>query len=125
MVVGTGAVGYTDVTSEDNKEAIEVLQAVGVMSGVTEDEFSPDTPVTRNQMAVIMCQLLDYTVSTYKGTTNFTDVASWALPYVEACYTNGIIAGYSDTQFGGEDPVTTGQAAPDDHEGPGLLPGAR
>ena len=111
MVVGTGAVGYTDVTSEDNQEAIEVLQAVGVMSGVTEDEFSPDGLVTRNQMAVIMCQLLDYTVSTYKGTTNFTDVASWALPYVEACYTNGIIAGYSDTQFGGEDPVTTGQAA--------------
>ena len=54
MVVGTGAVGYTDVTSEDNQEAIEVLQAVGIMTGVTDDEFDPDGVVTRNQMAVIM-----------------------------------------------------------------------
>ena len=54
MVVGTSAAGYTDVTSEDNQEAIEVLQEVGIMTGVTDDEFNPDGLVTRNQMAVIM-----------------------------------------------------------------------
>ena len=110
MVVGTGA-SYADVTSEDNKEAIEVLQTIGVMVGDNNGNFNPDAMVTREQMAVIMCNLLDYTVSTYKGTTKFTDVSSWALPYVEACYTNGIIAGYSETQFGGNDSVTTSQAA--------------
>ena len=31
-VVGTGA-SYTDVTSKQNQEAIEVLQAVGIMVG--------------------------------------------------------------------------------------------
>ena len=111
MVMGSSAAGYADVTSEQNQEAIEVLQAVGVMVGDEDGNFNPDTQVTREEMAVIMCRLLDYTVSTYKGTTNFTDVDAWALPYVEACYTNGIIAGYSDTQFGGGDPVTTGQAS--------------
>ncbi|WP_158579205.1 S-layer homology domain-containing protein [Pseudoflavonifractor sp. AF19-9AC] len=110
MVVGTGA-SYADVTSEDNKEAIEVLQTIGVMVGDNNGNFNPDAMVTREQMAVIMCNLLDYTVSTYKGTTKFTDVSEWALPYVEACYTNGIIAGYSETQFGGNDSVTTSQAA--------------
>ena len=110
MVVGTGA-SYADVTSEDNKEAIEVLQTIGVMVGDNNGNFNPDAMVTREQMAVIMCNLLDYTVSTYKGTTKFTDVSTWALPYVEACYTNGIIAGYSETQFGGNDSVTTSQAA--------------
>ena len=110
MVVGTGA-SYADVTSEDNKEAIEVLQTIGVMVGDDNGNFNPDAMVTREQMAVIMCNLLDYTVSTYKGTTKFTDVSPWALPYVEACYTNGIIAGYSETQFGGNDSVTTSQAA--------------
>ena len=111
MVVGTSAASYADVESTDNVEAIEVLQAIGVMVGDDNGNFAPDAMVTREQMAVIMCNLLDYTVSTYKGTTKFTDVSTWALPYVEACYTNGIIAGYSETQFGGNDSVTTSQAA--------------
>ena len=109
MIVGTGAASYDDVSSEHNQEAIDVLQAIGVMVGDGES-FNPDQNVTREEMAVIMCNLLDYTVSSYQGLTRFTDVSDWARPYVEACYTNGIIAGYSDTQFGGADPVTTGQA---------------
>lgn len=32
MVVGTGATGYSDVTSEDNQEAIEVLWVVDIMT---------------------------------------------------------------------------------------------
>ena len=110
MVVGTSA-SYTDVDSKDNKEAIEVLQAVGIMTGDDKGNFNPDQKVTRNEMAVIMCNLLDYTVASYKGTSKFTDVPAWAEPYVAACYTNGIIAGYSTTTFGGNDAVTTGQAA--------------
>ena len=110
MVVGTSA-GYSDVSSENNQEAIEVLQAVGIMTGDENGKFNPDANVTRNEMAVVMCNLLDYTVASYKGTAPFTDVPSWAEPYVAACYTNGIIAGYSSTTFGGNDSVTTGQAA--------------
>ena len=110
MVVGTSA-SYTDVTSKNNQEAIEVLQKVGIMTGDDKGNFNPDQKVTRNEMAVIMCNLLDYTVASYKGTSKFTDVPTWAEPYVAACYTNGIIAGYSATTFGGNDSVTTGQAA--------------
>lgn len=110
MVVGTSA-SYTDVTSKNNQEAIEVLQKVGIMTGDDKGNFNPDQKVTRNEMAVIMCNLLDYTVASYKGTSKFTDVPAWAEPYVAACYTNGIIAGYSATTFGGNDSVTTGQAA--------------
>ena len=64
MVVGTGA-SYADVTSDNNQEAIEVLQAVGIMTGDDEGNFNPDQNVTRNEMAVIMCNLMDYTVSSY------------------------------------------------------------
>ena len=111
MVVGTSAAGYSDVSAEQNQEAIEVLQAAGIMTGDQNGNFNPAANVTRNEMAVVMSNLMDYTVSTYKGTSPFTDVPDWAEPYVAACYTNGIIAGYSDTTFGGNDPVTTGQAA--------------
>ena len=111
MVVGTGAVGYDDVTSEDNVEAIEVLQAVGIMTGVSEDEFNPDGLVTRNQMAVIMSQLLNLDYDYYRGTNPFTDVPSWAAPYVAACAAEGVTAGIGGGLYGGENNVTAAQAA--------------
>lgn len=109
-VVGTGA-SYTDVTSKQNQEAIEVLQAVGIMVGDDNGNFNPDQKVTRNEMAVVMSNLMDYRAATYAGTSPFTDVPSWAEPYVAACWTNGITSGYTKTTYGGSDSVTTSQAA--------------
>ena len=109
-VVGTGA-SYTDVTSKQNQEAIEVLQAVGIMVGDNNGNFNPDQKVTRNEMAVVMSNLMDYRAATYAGTSPFTDVPSWAEPYVAACWTNGITSGYTKTTYGGSDTVTTSQAA--------------
>ena len=115
MVMGLAVVGsnasYVDVTSKQNQEAIEVLQKIGIMVGDENGKFNPEAKVTRNEMAVIMANLMDYRVSTYKGTSPFTDVPAWAEPYVAACYTNGIVSGYDAKTFGGSDPVSTSQAA--------------
>ena len=113
MVMGSSAASssYTDVADTDNVEAIEVLKAVGIMVGDESGDFNPDQNVTRNEMAVIMSNLMAYNVATYKDTSPFTDVPSWAEPYVAACWTNGITAGTSDTTYGGEQDVTTAQAA--------------
>ena len=111
MVVGTSAAGYSDVSTEDNVEAIEVLQSVGVMVGDENGDFNPDQLVTRNEMAVVMSNLMEYNVATYSGTSPFTDVPSWAEPYVAACWTNGITAGTSATTYGGDQGVPTAQAA--------------
>ena len=62
MVVGTGA-SYADVSSEQNQEAIEVLQEVGIMTGDENGNFNPNAKVTRNEMAVVMSNLLDYRVA--------------------------------------------------------------
>ena len=111
MVMGSSAAGFADVTSEQNQEAIEVLQAVGVMVGDDNGNFNPDQLVTRNEMAVVMSNLMDYRVANYAGTSPFTDVPSWAEPYVAACYINGITAGTSATTYGGSESVTAAQAA--------------
>ena len=111
MVMGSSAASYADVTSENNVEAIEVLESVGIMIGDENGNFNPDQNVTRNEMAVVMANLMEYNVASYKDTSPFTDVPSWAEPYVAACWTNGITAGYSDTIYGGSDTVTTAQAA--------------
>ena len=111
MVMGTSTASYADVADTDNVEAIEVLEAVGIMIGDENGNFNPDQNVTRNEMAVVMANLMEYNVASYKDTSPFTDVPSWAEPYVAACYTNGITSGYSDTIYGGSDNVTTAQAA--------------
>ena len=111
MVMGSSAASYADVTSKQNEEAIEVLKTVGIMTGDENGKFNPEAKVTRNEMAVVMCNLLDYTVASYKGTSPFTDVPEWAEPYVAACYTNGITSGYDKVTYGGNDSVTTAQAA--------------
>mgnify|MGYP003083366426 CR=1 FL=1 len=107
MVVGTSAASYKDVDSKDNLEAIEVLKMVGIMTGDDKGNFNPDKMVTRNEMAVVMCNLLGLKTG---GTHPFTDVPAWAAPYVAACYNNGIIAGVSATQFNGDANVTAVQA---------------
>ena len=111
MVVGTGA-SYADVTSEDNVEAIEVIQAVGVMTGDDKGNFNPDQKVTRGEMAVVISNLLGYKATDFTSISMpFTDVPDWAKGYVAACYSNGITAGISATEYGFNYEVTTAQAA--------------
>jgi len=111
MVVGTSA-SYTDVSSKDNKEAIEVAQAAGIMTGDENGNFNPAKSVTRAEMAVVMANMLDLQVNDFKAAKlPFTDVPAWAAPYVAACYADGITAGTSATTYGSNNTVTAAQAA--------------
>ena len=109
-VIGTGA-SYDDVTSADNQEAIEVLQAVGIMTGDDQGNFNPDKGVTRAEMAVIMTKVLDLNTGNYSvSAMPFTDVPDWAKSYVAAIYAEGVTGGISDTLYGTDDPITAAQA---------------
>ena len=108
MMVGTGA-AFDDVTAEHNEEAIAVVSAAGIMGA--NEEFNPDAKITRNEMAVVMCNMLDLNTEDYTGASNFADVPAWAEGYVDACYANGIVSGVSATQYNGSANVTTGEAA--------------
>ena len=84
MVVGTSAAGYPDVDSKDNLEAIEVLKMVGIMTGDEKGNFNPDKMVTRNEMAVVMCNLLGLKTG---GSHPFTDVPAWPPPMLPLAIT--------------------------------------
>ena len=112
LVMGASAAGYKDVdASNDHQEAIEVLQAVGIMTGDQNGNFNPDGSITRNEMAVIMAHLLNLDYDYYRGTNPFTDVPEWAAPYVAACAAEGVVAGIGNGQFGGDQKVTAAQAS--------------
>ena len=112
LVMGSSAAGYKDVdASNDNQEAIEVLQTVGIMTGDQNGNFNPGGSITRNEMAVIMAHLLNLNYDYYRGTNPFTDVPEWAAPYVAACAAEGVVAGIGNGQFGGNQKVTAAQAS--------------
>ena len=106
MAMGTSA-AFADVDSSDNLEAISVMEMIGVMEGDGEN-FNPDRVVTRNEMAVVICNLMDLKLN---GFHNFTDVPEWADKYVGALYINGLTSGTSATTYGGSANVTTTEAA--------------
>ena len=113
MVVGTGA-SYADVSSEDNKEAIEFLQSLSVMSGDDNGNFNPDQVVTRAEMTVIICKMLygdKLNVAPFVGADTFNDVPAWAQGFVNLCASQGIVGGVGDGKFDPNSPVTTAQAA--------------
>ena len=104
MVVGSSAAaGYSDVAETDNVEAIEVLQAIGVMVG-DDNGFRPGDSVNRAEMAVVMAKLLNLDYNYYSATCPFDDVYDWARGYVGACYANGIVSGRGEGVY---DPGTT------------------
>ncbi|WP_151075348.1 S-layer homology domain-containing protein [Flintibacter sp. KGMB00164] len=112
LVMGSSAAGYQDVdASNDNQEAIEVLQKVGIMTGDENGNFNPDGSITRNEMAVVMAHLLNLDYDYYRGTNPFTDVPEWAAPYVAACAAEGVVTGIGNGQYGGDQKVTAAQAA--------------
>ena len=110
MVLGTSAASYPDVNDEHNVEAIEVLQAIGVMSGSNSGNFNPNSNVTRIEMAIVMANLLDLDVDYFQGQNTFSDVPAWANGYVNACAAHGIVTGVGGGRFGTGN-VTATQAA--------------
>jgi len=101
--------GNTDFSDSDRivfTEAVKVLSSLGVISGYEDGYFYPAKPVTRAEMAKMICCLLNEEEESAKqGFCRFNDMEShWASPYVSWCNQNGIISGKSSTTF---DPNTT------------------
>lgn len=87
-------------------EAIDALAAEGVIDGVDDNHFDPESNVTREQFAKMIVGALG--LPTGSGVTSFADVdaSQWYAPYIAAAVDNGLITGYSDDWFGLGDNIT-------------------
>ncbi len=117
MVTGAGAVesiGFTDADEIVNQEAAAVTSGLGIFDGYTDGSFGPERPVTRAEMAVIICKLLNgahVDQANFAGISKFNDVPSWAEGYVNYCASMEIVKGVGDGKFDPNSTVTTVQAA--------------
>ena len=76
----------------------------GIVEGRTATTLGMETPVTRNELAVMLYRELKLQNYEFKGTTEvkFTDTLTpWAKEAVEALSKEGIINGFVDGTFGG------------------------
>ncbi|MDD4122300.1 MAG: glycosyl hydrolase family 18 protein, partial [Eubacteriales bacterium] len=82
-----------------------------LITGMSENTFKPDEPLTRAQVAVIMVRLLKY--EAYADRINSFDdtVGHWAQADIDTARRNGIINGVGDNLFEPEESVTREQMA--------------
>ena len=111
-VVGANAATYSDAASITNKEAAEVMSAIGVFDGM-DGAFNPTGTLTREQGAKILTYMLmggnaksadALTVSA----APFDDVAAdrWSAGSIAYCKAAGILGGVGDNKFQPEAPLT-------------------
>ena len=102
---------YSDMAGEDSSEAVEVLSALGVVSGYPDGTFGPDKIVTRGEMAKLIVSALglgDFATGT---SSMYSDMAGhWSNGFVAYATSLGIITGYPDGTFKPDATVTYEEA---------------
>ncbi|MCL6457218.1 MAG: S-layer homology domain-containing protein, partial [Gorillibacterium sp.] len=90
---------FSDVPKDvDFYEAVRVLAAKHIVSGLTELEFGADDDLTRAQFSVLLARALGLEA---QGAAPFSDVYqnAWYAPAVAAMYETGIVSGRSASMF--------------------------
>lgn len=103
---------YSDVSKDSwASEAIDYASARELFSGTGKEQFSPNKPMSRGMLAVVLHNLEDNPEQ--EITDIFTDVSAgkWYTKGIAWAAENGIITGYGSSRFGPEEDVTREQMA--------------
>lgn len=103
MVITSSAATFTDADEITNKEAVEVLNTLGIVNGMGDGTFAPNGTFTREQAAkmITYMKLGPKMAEKLAGTDVFGDVAAsrWSAKYIGYCANLGIIAGVGGGNF--------------------------
>lgn len=104
-----GALVLNDIAGHWAEDNINRLVALGAISGYPDGTFRPDNKITRAEFATVLVKALKLSPQSGKV---FNDTAGhWAGDFIATAAANGIVNGYSDTQFGPDDNITREQMA--------------
>lgn len=100
-----------DIKDHWAQKEIENLAGKGIIDGIDQDSFQPDTTLTRAQFVTIIAKALKLQQSDQASL--FQDVSSdaWYRNSVYAAYSAGIISGMSEQTFVPDAPITREQMA--------------
>ena len=102
------AYSFDDTSGNWAEAYINTARKNGIINGVGDNLFAPDRPVTREEIAVMLNNILRYTCSETAGV--FSDVSGQANPWsyeaIFALSENDVITGYPDGSFHPRSTVT-------------------
>lgn len=101
---------FADIAAHECREAVDALAERGIVSGMSEESFSPDSTMTRAEFTSIAVRALGAATDNSKI---FDDVneSDWFFGYVAAAYRLGIVSGISETEFNPNGTITLEEAA--------------
>lgn len=101
---------FPDIKDHKNQVAIETLAERGIIDGMDDETYAPDSTMTRAQFSAIIVRALGLPE---KDGFDFNDVSKtdWFFGYVNTAYHYGIINGVSDTEFNPNGLITREEAA--------------
>lgn len=119
MIVGVMAVAsateFTDQKEITHTEAVDTMNALGVILGKDDGSYDPTANITRGEMCTIIARILNSGKLPAVGSSSayhFTDIEThWARNYIEYCANLGIVAGRGDGTFDPNASVTGAEAA--------------
>lgn len=109
---GSSGTPFLDIRTHWAKSAIESAVAKGLFAGTSPTTFHPDQTMNRAMLVTVLYRMEKEPAAEGRG-KSFADVSAGAY-YAKAvawASDKGIVAGYSETQFGPEDTITREQLA--------------
>ena len=103
---------FSDVKASDwHKKAVDFASARSLFKGTSDTTFSPESPMTRGMLAMVLHNLEDNPPAA--SNIYFPDVAAgaWYADAVRWASAKGIISGYDNGQVGAEDDISREQLA--------------
>lgn len=97
--------------SDTDNDFVLKAYSLGIVKGVSEDEFAPDNSISRQEICVMLARCIsaalgDSKIASFKS-VNFADrnlIADWACPSVDYAFSNNIIKGIGNDKI---DPLGT------------------
>lgn len=109
---GSSGTPFLDIRTHWAKSAIESAVAKGLFAGTSPTTFHPDQAMNRAMLVTVLYRMENEPAAEGRG-KSFADVSAGAY-YAKAvawASDKGVVAGYSETQFGPEDTITREQLA--------------
>lgn len=103
---------FSDVPATNwEADAVAFASAHELLNGTSDSTFSPEQPLSRSMLAVVLHNLEDNPSQALTSSFNDVDNTKWYAEGVAWASEKGIITGYSKGQFGPDDNITREQLA--------------
>lgn len=102
-------VNLIDIQGHWAEQFIVELATSGAIGGYPDGTFKPDQGISRAEFATILVKA--FHLPEVNGKVFADTTGHWAGKFIATAAANGLVSGYSDTNFGPDDPITREQMA--------------